>query len=389
MSQGITSAAVHISSLPRELLIKTVSFLSPKNIACLLTVSKDWYQHLSSNDLWRELCPRISMPTQLKDRFYLTCYLELTGIRLACSARKGELKVLSTLWGSGDGIDCLKVTDKAILTGSYCRSICIWDRSLLQKDILEKYSGISAGQDITRNKITFLQDLSEEIVGLDVMDNNFVILSFGDKNIYVKTRSDESLALVHTLVGHTQLVTCVKVSDKSIISGSDDKTIRIWNEAGQLQKTLEGHKKPVTCLQVVDNTIISGSEDKTIGIWDRTQDLLPKFLSGHEGVVTCLKVTDTAIVSGSEDKTLRIWDRLTSTLQYVLKGHTEGVVCLEVIDNTIISCAKDDTMRIWDLSTGNLLQTYPLKEATCMSFVDNTLIMGCRDGGIQAWVPLS
>ena len=78
----------------------------------------------------------------------------LTSIHLAHSARKGELRRLSTLWSTGNQIACLKVTEKAIITGSpgIPGVIAIWDRSILERSALNKYTGISCCHDNSRNK---------------------------------------------------------------------------------------------------------------------------------------------------------------------------------------------------------------------------------------------
>ena len=69
------------------------------------------------------------------------------------------------------------------------------------------------------------------------------------------------------LEGHTCDICSVFVKDNLIISGSDDKTIRIWNiNSGECIKVLEGHTSNVMSVFVKDNLIISGSDDKTIRI---------------------------------------------------------------------------------------------------------------------------
>ena len=54
------------------------------------------------------------------------------------------------------------------------------------------------------------------------------------------------------------------------MSGSKDGRIKIWNvEEGKCLKTLEGHTSAVYCIEVLDNgEIVSGSDDKTIRIWN-------------------------------------------------------------------------------------------------------------------------
>ena len=57
-----------------------------------------------------------------------------------------------------------------------------------------------------------------------------------------------------------------------------------------------------------DNRIVSGSYDKTVRIWDMKGNQLA-VCKGHENMVSSVCVTpDNRIVSGSYDKTVRIWD---------------------------------------------------------------------------------
>ena len=73
-------------------------------------------------------------------------------------------------------------------------------------------------------------------------------------------------------MGHSDYVLSVAYSldGTKIISGSDDKTIKIWDaNTGECLKTLEGHSSNVQSVAYSpDGTkIISGSQDTTIKIW--------------------------------------------------------------------------------------------------------------------------
>jgi WD40 repeat protein len=51
-----------------------------------------------------------------------------------------------------------------------------------------------------------------------------------------------------TLVGHTSIVRSVKVADNVIVSGSEDKTLRLWDlQTGAFLWLLVSLPAPVTC----------------------------------------------------------------------------------------------------------------------------------------------
>ena len=73
-----------------------------------------------------------------------------------------------------------------------------------------------------------------------------------------------------TLIGHTDWINTVCILDNDkIVSGSHDKTIKIWNSnTGECIKTLTGHTSFVNSVCILNNDkIVSGSHDKTIKIW--------------------------------------------------------------------------------------------------------------------------
>ena len=80
-------------------------------------------------------------------------------------------------------------------------------------------------------------------------------------------------AYLHTLEGHSNWVSAVAFSPdgKTIVSGSSDHTIRLWDAAtGVHQHTLEGHSHWVSAVAFSPDgkTIVSGSSDRTIRLWD-------------------------------------------------------------------------------------------------------------------------
>jgi WD40 repeat protein len=89
----------------------------------------------------------------------------------------------------------------------------------------------------------------------------------------VSMQSPEWSATQVVMEGHSNWVFSVAFSPDGtrIVSGSSDKTMRIWDAQTGLQTTvLEGHSGPVYSVAFSpDGTrIVSGSLDETVRIWD-------------------------------------------------------------------------------------------------------------------------
>jgi WD40 repeat protein len=78
---------------------------------------------------------------------------------------------------------------------------------------------------------------------------------------------------------------------KLLASGSNDKTIKIWNTAtGLLQQTLEGHNSYIKLVTFShDSTLLaSASFDKTIKIWDTVTGALQQIVEVNNNVSSLL-----------------------------------------------------------------------------------------------------
>ena len=143
--------------------------------------------------------------------------------------------------------------------------------------------------------------LSDEFKELTEMRYTFVICFIGALRkrgiqlpgcflkLQFKDLITPSGVLIATLQGHTSFLTCLAVVGNKVYSGSDDKTIRVW-DAERLEHiaTLQGHTDAVSCLTVIGGKVYSGSRDKTIQVWDAERHEHVATLRGHTDAVSCL-----------------------------------------------------------------------------------------------------
>jgi WD40 repeat protein len=114
-----------------------------------------------------------------------------------------------------------------------------------------------------------------------------------------------------TMIGHKDYVTALYIlPDGRIVSGSDDKTLRIWNAStGDCEKILSGHKGSVWALSILpEGRIVSGSEDKTLRIWNASSGDCERILSGHENnVVEVVALSDGRLLSMDWNGNCLLW----------------------------------------------------------------------------------
>ena len=97
---------------------------------------------------------------------------------------------------------------------------------------------------------------------------------------------------------------------RTLVSGSADTSVKIWNLEGHIKFTAE-HADGVMSVEFApaDGKIVSASRDGTAIVWDSQLNRM-RTLKGHEGPVTAAHFggarSDT-IVTASEDGTARIW----------------------------------------------------------------------------------
>lgn len=119
--------------------------------------------------------------------------------------------------------------------------------------------------------------------------------------------------------------------------------------------TLKGHMTSVvTCLQFEDNYVITGADDKMIRVYDSVTKKFLLELSGHDGGVWALKYAGNGVlVSGSTDRSVRIWNIELGKCTHVFKGHTSTVRCLDIVEyegvKYVVTGSRDNTLHIWKL----------------------------------------
>ena len=188
---------------------------------------------------------------------------------------------------------------------------------------------------------------------------------------------------------------------KTLVCGSGENIHILDSQTGEHKMVLTGHTLGIqsVALSPDEKTIASGSEDKTICLWDMLTGKQKRILIGHSHRVyrVAFSPDGKILASASDDDTIRIWDVTTGENKMILTqptGHEEKVegimsVTFSPDGKTLASGSRDHIIILWDIDTGRSKMKlfghkYPVF-SLAFSPDGNTLVSGCMDGDIRLW----
>jgi WD40 repeat protein len=128
--------------------------------------------------------------------------------------------------------------------------------------------------------------------------------------------------------------------------------------------TLKGHQAWVSCLGFSPDgkTLVSGSEDKTVRIWDVTAGKESAIFAGHTKVIQAVAFSPDGqtVATASSDKTVRVLDAATGSELGRFQGHQGNVYDVAYFPDgkTLLSSGDDKTIRRWARGSVTALDKY-------------------------------
>jgi len=147
--------------------------------------------------------------------------------------------------------------------------------------------------------------------------------------------------------------------------------------------TFTGHNDTVWCLHALDDVLLSGSSDKTVKVWNLRETPYTNLatLRGHHEAVLSLTVKERTVFSGSADKSIFVWnlDDYEQTASFV--AHTDPVCSLTYFDNHLYS-SSNKCFKVWDIQRLDLIHETPTDNRNGWLRVlmqkDRCIYAGCR-----------
>jgi WD40 repeat protein len=231
----------------------------------------------------------------------------------------------------------------------------------------------SASQDSTVNiwdtltwtSIQRYTNHTSAVYTLDQIDNDTMVSGSNDQTIRIwKISTSETLKIIN-VNSRVLVVRVFSLEYKQIVcgKGGTSNNLQIFNyETGDLIQTLNGHSYGVFTIEMLgEQFMASGGQDRRVIIWDLSSYSIKYTLTGHPTSVNCIKIlSSNLIASGDFFGNIIIWNWSTVVQIFKLTGHTNRLEfnSLDVYDEqTLISGSVDGTVKFWNFTNGILIQS--------------------------------
>ena len=238
----------------------------------------------------------------------------------------------------------------------------------------------------------------------------------------------------HPEEAHEECIYTIQHSGKYLVSGSRDKTLRIWdlNTQRLVRPPLRAHIGSVLCLQFdadpEEDLIVSGSSDATVVLWKfSTGQIIQRLRKAHRESVLNVRFDKRVLVTCSKDKTIKIFNRrplMAGDLGYpdisqgvnpvatslnnwgynpspdaglpikppytmigCLEGHGAAVNAVQIFGNEVVSASGDRTVKVWNWPEQTCIRTLigHTKGIACVQYDGRRIVSGSSDNEVKVF----
>jgi WD40 repeat protein/serine/threonine protein kinase len=157
---------------------------------------------------------------------------------------------------------------------------------------------------------------------------------------------------------------------------------------GAVRAKLDGHRGLVVDLVfAAEGTLVSGSLDGTVRLWDRDDWTQRQVLEASDQVLALDMSPDgRTLAASSRDGTIELWDVETGESKRRLGGPASGVAGLAIDPTgTMIAGGSDRTVRVWELERGRLLRRYETNGRVHRVRFEGSRLAAAAEGEVLVW----
>ncbi|CAL3963425.1 unnamed protein product [Diplocarpon coronariae] len=235
----------------------------------------------------------------------------------------------------------------------------------------------------------------------------------------------------HPQEAHDECIYTIQHSGRYLVSGSRDKSIRIWDlDTRRLVRApLRAHTGSVLCLQFdadpEEDLIVSGSSDASIVLWKfSTGQLVQRVRNAHRESVLNVRFDKRVLVTCSKDKTIKVFNRQplnagdpgypivdgvhpvptylnnygfnpaptaglpvkpSFSIIASLEGHGAAVNAVQIHGNEVVSASGDRTVKVWNWTDSTCSRTLVghQKGIACVQYDGRRIVSGSSDNEVK------
>jgi len=244
-----------------------------------------------------------------------------------------------------------------ILSCSKDRTIRLWRVCTEGDDLNVTCVGVGRGHTEAIGAAALCKKLNKYCVG----GGAFAVSASKDKTLkkWSMPLDDTDLDVISSVKAHDKDINIVSIApnDTLIATGSQDKTVKVWDNNLSLRGTCVGHKRGIWDCQFspIDRIIVSSSGDKTIKLWSLKDFSCVRTFQGHlESVLRVRFLTaGLQLMSSGSDGLIKLWTIRTNECEATLDHHTDKIWALDYTPTTneVVSGGGDSQLIFWKDTT--------------------------------------
>ncbi|KAM9837899.1 F-box/WD repeat-containing protein 10 [Aulostomus maculatus] len=195
---------------------------------------------------------------------------------------------------------------------------------------------------------------------------------------------------VAVMKGHVGSIRAVLLCQERdlLVTASCDANIRCWSvKTSRCVMVLYGHSSTVNCLDVHADTLVSGSKDCRVKVWNlQTGEPFEDCNFKHHSSVQCVKLKAATVCSSCDRGLIKLWDAEKAWLLRVIDAHQSSVKCLFLDEWHLLTGDCDGQVMAWSVSgdaKGCLMTFIHPREVKSLTLSYLRVITGCADGKIR------
>jgi len=390
---AMSSNDLQLDTLPTELLLHILQFLEVRYITQVVSRVCTYFNVIAKDQAtWK-----IRIAKRWPGQYPAVPSNEPFNWTNACIAREEETKIWSNLAMNTasitcsnahySSVDCVKVMGNLVVSGSRDRGINIWNvEQVLEgnpKPVIkfpDSHKGwvwtFSSPADVPGrnldlisgswdNNIKFWRVTSSElkeirkpinvkvaVLSTDIHETTAVAGTYDKKVILMDTREEIKRMCFYKC--HTKPVLAVKVTDRHVVSLSEDQTLVVYDRAARKKYKkiqIPGHSFPMS-MSWHGNSLYVGDKSGSLYLLDTTNDafdIVQQYQTGHVGKITSIVHGLGSLMTSSSDGDIRIFHP-TRNLDLLsnIKNPDCGEVAQISYNNQILAGAfSNNTVKIW------------------------------------------